>query len=192
MSSDLQVTQTLDRSYYTGLESTKERDYDQVVYRHTLSQREAWEKAAVDQRKGREKHEPDSQQRRRAHPEKSRVRSGWNPSQTGKEMSSGRDENPSTFAELETRSIDRNIRLPTLTGPFDPRTDGMVTQDQGPAVSLLMVQHLWMWMIDESKHREPFHVIGIDSYRDNNYCVSGQVLRRQGSSFKRLTPKRSY
>ena len=32
---DLHVSRTLDQSYYTSLMTTKERDYDQVVYRYT-------------------------------------------------------------------------------------------------------------------------------------------------------------
>jgi hypothetical protein len=32
---DLHVSRTLDQSYYTSLPSTKHRDYDQVIYRHT-------------------------------------------------------------------------------------------------------------------------------------------------------------
>jgi hypothetical protein len=32
---DLHIAQTLDRSYYLRLESTEDRDYDQVVYRYT-------------------------------------------------------------------------------------------------------------------------------------------------------------
>jgi hypothetical protein len=32
---DLHLSRTLDQSYYTSLMNTKERDYDQVVYRYT-------------------------------------------------------------------------------------------------------------------------------------------------------------
>jgi hypothetical protein len=32
---DLHITQTLDRSHYLQLKSTEDRDYDQVIHRHT-------------------------------------------------------------------------------------------------------------------------------------------------------------
>lgn len=101
--SDLHVAQTLDRSYYLGLKSTEDRDYDQVVSRYT----NAWWKK-------------------------------WNENKPGKTAPGAR------FQTDVRRPRSRNNEE---IGPYDPRQ--IQTPENEPLVSLLMVNQLWLWRIDD-------------------------------------------
>jgi hypothetical protein len=46
LTEDLHVSRTLDQSYYTSLIDTKDRDYDQVIYRYTASKARVQRKMA--------------------------------------------------------------------------------------------------------------------------------------------------
>jgi hypothetical protein len=50
---DLHISRTLDQSYYTSLADTKDRDYDQVIYRYTANKARAQRKIALRLRSNR-------------------------------------------------------------------------------------------------------------------------------------------
>jgi hypothetical protein len=103
--SDLHVAQTLDRSYYLGLKSTEDRDYDQVVSRYTSASWSTWNENKLGM----------TAPGIRIQTEAGRPRSGHNAD----------------------------------SGPYVPRQIQMPGNE--PLVSLLMVNQLWMWKIDDRK-----------------------------------------
>lgn len=210
-SSDLHVTQTLDRFYFTDLDSTRERDYDQVVYRYTSKRHNDWkDKNPSDtQLHDREQlhnydvrtdgaslpthlihqtldqyyyssisgtRDGDYDQIVYRHTTKQRtVRHNKHPSDTQphhRELRTDQHETSAVSTESETQDIENNVSSSILTDAVTQGIDNLVPPSDEPPISLLMVQHLWMWKIDERKHHKLFYIPDINNYRDNNYGLS--------------------
>jgi hypothetical protein len=152
-SSELHVAQTLDRFYYTSLESTRERDLDQVVYRYTKIQHELRKKGSTL-----------TSTRQLQDTEQLEIPTQGNttiPNNSTTELPRVKQKNiiRSSF-QGEEQNRDGSVFLNSPGPPASTSSERIPVQDNltgapedkaVPPVSLLMVQHLWMWKIDESK-----------------------------------------
>jgi len=134
---DLHVAQTLARSYYIN-QSTTERDLDQVVLKQCKE---------LNRQKSNEKNNAESQQHRSGHPEKPRPISG---TITG----AAQPANPDVDGQPVSFSHPQVLQPKSEADP--KRQEGIPHWE--PIVSLLMVHHLWLWKIDNRKHKEPSFV----------------------------------
>jgi hypothetical protein len=180
-SSDLHVGQTLDRSYYTSLNKHKaaERDFDQVVYRHTTAQFEQWGRLILALDSNNMKVFLDSLTI-------GEVSMVLDTIPDLRKLGDGRvNELEKRVSEAKTMKLRRKAQSLPIRNLAQPQFNSQISSSdrelimERPYVSLLTVQNLWMWRIDDSEHpKRSADVCRLRMFRNDNYCVSREMPQR--------------